>query len=156
MAIVKYLQKNTDSMKKIISLLFTLIYLQGLNASPASSAPTSDYQDATCPELKKELTRIENRIDEIDKHRTISADEVATNVFLTGVGIATTILGGVRFFGSYSDEDGEISLLIEDAITIEQTAMDKECNQLIAEIEKEGKQRVERYKRKPSDSALIK
>lgn len=142
-------------MKKNYILLLTLICL-GLNTSPTSSAPTLDYQDTTCPELKKELTRVENRINEIDKHRTISADEVATNIFLTGVGIATTILGGVRFFGSYSDEDGEISLLIEEAITIEQTAMDKECNQLIAEIEKEGKQRVEKYKRKPSDTSLIK
>ena len=145
-------------MKQNCILLLTLVFLLGFNTSPTFSAPTLDYQDTTCPELKKELTRIENRIDDIDKHRTISADEVVTNIFLTGVGVATSILsdfsGGI--FLSASEEDYEISRLIEEAITIEQTAMDKECNELIAEIEKEGKQRVERYKRKPSDTTLIK
>ena len=93
------------------------------------------YQSYSCDQVTLEMQRIASKVSEVSgvQRRKATTDAVAT-------GVGVVIFWPALFFLMSSDKEQELARLKGESDALEQVAIQKNCHQLLEQIEQERKE----------------
>ena len=132
------------TIKKMNKFLILFVLLLSVLVAGCSKRPQSvsgsyisplAYQHYSCDQITLEMQRVANKVAEVTG---VQRSKATSDAVATGVGVV--IFWPALFFLMGSDKEQELARLKGESETLEQIAIQKNCHQLIQQIERERKE----------------
>lgn len=123
----------------ILFVLLSSVMIAGCSKNPESVSGSYlsplAYQNYSCEQVTLEMQRIAHKVAEVSG---VQRSEATNDAVATGVGVV--VFWPALFFLMGSDKEQELARLKGESETLEQVAIQKNCHQLVEQIERERKE----------------
>ena len=132
---------NFKSLMARCCILITILSVSIVGCSKRPDSVSSSYvsplayQSYSCDQITLEMKRVASKVTEVAGVQKGKAD---TDAVATGVGVV--IFWPALFFLMSSDKEQELARLKGESETLEQVAIQKNCHELLQQIEQERKE----------------